>query len=100
MPALQRIERIDVTGMLCSCGSRLRNAGKDNGCFVLACTNPKCPMQYRIPDIDPRTLPFPWETPRQTVYGCRVCSHAIEEEQAKRTFRDLGKAMCKECENK
>lgn len=89
----------DATGMLCTCGKRLVYRGMDNGCYLLAC--PRCEgKSYRIPTIDPRTLPFPWEIPRVKVYNCRDCGTVITEEQALGTFHEEGRALCVICEGR
>lgn len=91
---------IDTTGMLHTCGHKLVYAGIDNGCYVLVCLNKKCNnFSYRIPVEDPRKLPFPWEMERVKVYTCRDCGFQIMEEQATRTFEEVGRALCESCEN-
>lgn len=94
---------IDTTGMLCICGKKLIRAGIDNGCQVLACPDMKrCGTEYRIPLDDPRTLPFPWEAVRVSarIYKCIDCKMEIDEEQAKRTFQEEGRALCVICEGR
>lgn len=86
--------------MLCTCGKKLVYKGVDNGCHVLAC--PGCEgKSYRIPVIDPRTLISPCEMVlvKVKVYACRGCRARIEEEQAKRTFDEKGRALCESCVN-
>lgn len=83
--------------MLCTCGKRLTYQGIENGCYILVCLHCKADKMYRIPVDDPRKMPFPWEIPRVKVYTCRDCHARIEEDQALRTFKDLGRALCVSC---
>lgn len=97
---------MDTAGMLHTCGKKLMYKGIENGCYVLECT--KCSdkhkqnIQYRIPVEDPRKLVSPCEMVGITVKttACRLCGTVIAEEQALRTFNDLGRAVCAECELK
>lgn len=57
-------------------------------------------ISYRISIEDPRKLPFPWEIPRVKVYHCRDCPAQITEDQAKRTYREEGRALCVRCEGR
>lgn len=94
----------DTTGMLHTCGKKLTYAGIDNGCYVFvcrACTDKNgSEISYRISIEDPRKLPFPWEIPRVKIYHCRDCPAEITEEQAKRTFKEEGRALCVICEGR
>ena len=91
----------DTSGLLHTCGKRLTYAGLDNGCQVLVCRvcsdKSGSEISYRIPTEDSRKLPYPWETKRVKVYTCRDCGAGITEEQAKRMFEEVGRALCILC---
>ena len=119
----------DTSGMLHTCGKRLVYKGIDNGCYVLVCLDKKCDgASYRLPIEDPRKLVSPCELitlprvkvynepqinaderrfiselttlPRVKVYTCRDCGAEITKEQALRTFREEGRALCVRCEGR
>uniref|UniRef100_A0A6M3JX19 Uncharacterized protein n=1 Tax=viral metagenome TaxID=1070528 RepID=A0A6M3JX19_9ZZZZ len=94
----------DTSGMLHTCGKKLVYKGIDNGCYVLMCPEKKCDgASYRLPTEDPRKLVSPCELitlPRVKVYTCRDCPAKITEEQAKRTYREEGRALCVICEGR
>jgi len=115
----------DTSGMLHTCGKKLQFKGIDNGCYVLMCENKKCDgAGYRLPVEDPGKLVSPCEMitlprvkvisieqqanimcemvnlPRVRVYNCRDCGTEITEEQAKRTYREEGRALCVICEGR
>lgn len=106
-------ETITITERLfCACGKPLSVSEHTNGLFILKCGIGGC-MSYGIQDSSPmfkidyqEQIKFTWPEPAKPIPNipgtttriiqCKAaaCKTIITEEQAKRTFKEWGKAMC------
>lgn len=108
-PEQQAMKIASIKKTHCKCGAKMEitKTSLAGTAVDLTCTNPKCMKAYHIPLTDRDQLPAPGSghqfqkanqyTPTKE-YRCRSCQTSIPEDQAIRTFKEMGTALCNVCE--
>jgi hypothetical protein len=106
IPAGREAELRKILGeSRCTCGGKLTVTSSRFAALDVSCT--RCPKGWHVPLMHRDQLPPPghvFETAdqyRQTpAYQCKACNTVIPRAQALRTFHELERALCGNCENK
>jgi len=93
----------------CKCGAKMQvtKINPAGTAIDLTCTRPTCGRAYHIPLFSRDKLPPPgyghqFQTAAKYIpakeYRCKSCKTSIQEDQALKTFNEMGCALCNVCE--